>query len=117
MFSPRSCREVLWSSFLTEIAVASSTNRLDGSVHAAGADASAAVRGPDFLAQFDGFFFLFCFVALMFVILSQYVRHRRRRRKLEEMRAFWEEHRRQGQQDLWADSKTRFAAGFWGCGD
>ncbi len=50
-----------------------------------------------FFAQFDVFFLLFCTAGLLFVILSQYIRHRRRQKALEAMQARWEEQRRRGE--------------------
>ena len=95
--------------------MANSIDRLQGHEYAPGADPAA--YGSDFLTRFDGSFFLFCTLGLMFVILSQYARHRRRRKNLDKMRAYWEEQRRQGQPDHCADPRLRFDAGFWGSGD
>ncbi len=65
--------------------------------HVASSDPAAPSGAWDqFFAQFDAFFLLFCTAGLLFVILSQYVRHRRRQRALEAMQARWEDQRRRG---------------------
>ncbi len=102
------------NSLVTETAVDNSIDRLDGQVQFVSSDPSGAVYWPDFLAQFDGFFFFFCTLGLMYVVLSQYTRHRRRRKNLEKMRAYWREQRPYGQQDFGADPKLRLDTGFWG---
>jgi hypothetical protein len=96
--------------------MANSTDRFDGHAPSTNSELGAAVYQPDFLAQFDGLFFLFCTVGLMFVIASQYARHRRRRKNLERMRAYWEEQRRH-EEAFGADSPLRFETGFWRSGE
>ncbi len=96
--------------------MATDLNRFEGYAAAPTPDAEA---GPwiEFLSQFDGFFFLFCTMALLYVVMSQYARHRRRRKNLEKMRAQWR------QQNAMRDvvvvgnnPKLRYDQGFWGDG-
>lgn len=94
-----------------------SLDRFSGHAYAPGAEPSVATPWTEFLLQFDGFFFLFCTVGLMFVVLSQYARHRRRRKNLDKMRAYWEEQRSLEQPEIGTNPRLRYDAGFWGTGE
>lgn len=95
----------------------SSLDRFSGHAYAPGAEPSPATPWADFLMQFDGFFFLFCTVGLLFVVLSQYARQRRRQKNLDKMRAYWEVQRRAGQPDIGTNPRLRYNVGFWGTGE
>ena len=69
-----------------------------------------------FMAQFDTFFVLFCTAGLMFVVVSQYIRHRRRQKSLDRMQAHWEAERHLKGEGLGSGPKLRHSAGFWGDG-
>lgn len=99
-----------------ETLMADTIDRLAGHAYAPGQEPGLDGRWAEFVSQFDGFFFLFCTAGLMYVILSQYARHRRRRKNLEKMRAYWEEQRRLERPEIGSNPKLRYDAGFWGDG-
>lgn len=90
-------------------------DRLAGHAYAPGTEPAGV--WVEFLSQFDGFFFMFCTLGLMYVILSQYARHRKRQKNLDRMRAYWAEQRRLGKPEIGTDPRLRFDAGFWGGGE
>lgn len=94
--------------------MAKTIDRFEGYAAAPGAEAS----GPwvDFLSQFDGFFFLFCTIGLLYVVMSQYARHRRRQKNLEKMRAHWKQQQAMRAPAMGSNPKLRYDAGFWGDG-
>lgn len=96
--------------------MANSIDRLGGHAYAPGYGPGMDGPWAEFLSQFDGFFFLFCTVGLMYVILSQYARHRRRQKNLDRMRAHWAAEKRLKDADLGVNPKMRYNAGFWGDG-
>lgn len=99
--------------------MANSIDRFEGYAVAPG---HASTQGVDtavwaeFLSQFDGFFFLFCTMGLMYVVMSQYARHRRRQRNLEKMRAHWKQQNNLRTGAVGTNPKLRYDAGFWGDG-
>ncbi|MEM6826003.1 MAG: hypothetical protein AAF566_12910 [Pseudomonadota bacterium] len=94
--------------------MASSINNFEGYRRAA--EQSDGEAWAQFLSQFDGFFFLFCIAGLLYIVLAQFARHRRRRHNLDKMRAYWQEQRMLSQPDIGANPRLRFDAGYWGGG-
>ena len=43
--------------------------------------------------QFDGFVYIFCFLGLLYVVLSTIARHRRQRRNHQKLKQYWREQR------------------------
>lgn len=97
--------------------MANTLDRFEGHAYAPGADPSSGAQWAEFLAQFDGFFFLFCTVGLLYVAISQYARQRRRRKNLRKVQQHWQEQRRERQHAaMGTDPKLRYCNGFWGEG-
>lgn len=94
-----------------------SIDRLAGHAYAPGAEPGHLGPYAEFMAQFDGFFVMFCTAGLLYVILSQYARHRRRQKNLDKMRAHWAEQKRLEQPDVGSNPRLRFDTGFWGNGE
>ncbi len=95
--------------------MATDLNRFEGYAAAPNGDAEA-VLWMEFLSQFDGFFFLFCTMGLLYVVMSQYARHRRRQKNLEKMRAQWRQQNAMKQAVVGTNPKLRYDQGFWGDG-
>ena len=95
--------------------MANSLDRLDGHAYAPSHEL-AGTPWAEFLSQIDSFFILFCTFGLLYVVMSQYARHRRRQKNLEKMRAHWQQERSMRQADVGANPKLRYDAGFWGDG-
>lgn len=96
--------------------MANSIDRLAGHAYAPGHEQVTYGPWGEFLSQFDGFFFMFCTVGLLYVVVSQYSRHRRRQKNLDVMRKMWEVEARSKGADIGVNPKLRYDAGFWGDG-